>query len=191
MCSLTALPNGQATGGLLNAQDAEAWYILSRWRNHNPEPESDQRDALREFKKYPNRRLYDLEDSHYVTIEDVRKLILKGDSIRVLDSKDGTDITRQILLQILSEQEAAGHEPVLTNRVIEQMIRFYGDNVGSVVSRYIEQSILTFLEHQDQLRKRMREMSDLNPFNFMRQAMERTFTDPRKPRADTPQNKDD
>jgi polyhydroxyalkanoate synthesis repressor PhaR len=136
---------------------------------------------VREFKKYPNRRLYDLEDSHYVTIEDVRKLILKGESIRVLDSKDSNDITRQILLQILSEQEAGGHEPVLTNRVIEQMIRFYGDNVGSVVSRYIEQSILTFLEHQDQLRRRVREMSDLNPFNFMRQAMERTFADPRKP----------
>ena len=138
---------------------------------------------MREFKKYPNRRLYDLEESHYVTIEDVRKLILRGDSIKVTDSKDGNDITRQILLQILSEQEAAGHEPVLTNRVIEQMIRFYGDNVGSVVSRYIEQSILTFLEHQDQLRRRMREMSDLNPFNFMRQAMERTFGEPRKPAA--------
>jgi polyhydroxyalkanoate synthesis regulator protein len=98
----------------------------------------------------------------------------------VTDSKDGHDITRQILLQILSEQEAAGHEPILTNRVIEQMIRFYGDNVGNVVSRYIEQSILTFLEHQDQLRKRVREMTDLNPFNFMRQAMERTFGEPKK-----------
>ena len=132
---------------------------------------------MREFKKYPNRRLYDLEESHYVTVEDVRKLILRGESIHVTDSKDGADITRQILLQILSEQEAEGHEPVLTNRVIEQVIRFYGDNVGSVVSRYIEQSILTFLEHQDQLRRRMREMNDLNPFNFMRQAMEKTFTD--------------
>jgi polyhydroxyalkanoate synthesis repressor PhaR len=135
---------------------------------------------VREFKKYPNRRLYDLEESHYVTVDDVRRLILKGDSIRVTDSKDGHDITRQILLQILSEQEAAGHEPILTNRVIEQMIRFYGDNVGNVVSRYIEQSILTFLEHQDQLRKRVREMTDLNPFNFMRQAMERTFGEPKK-----------
>jgi polyhydroxyalkanoate synthesis repressor PhaR len=93
---------------------------------------------MREFKKYPNRRLYDLEQSHYVTVDDVRKFILSGDSIRVTDSKDGSDITRQILLQILSEQEAEGHEPVLTNRVIEQVIRFYGDNVGSVVSRYIE-----------------------------------------------------
>lgn len=135
---------------------------------------------MREFKKYPNRRLYDMEASRYVTIDDVRKLILRGESIHVSDSKDGTDITRQILLQILAEQEAAGHEPVLTNRVIEQVIRFYGDNVGSVVSRYIEQSILTFLEHQDQLRRRMREMNDLNPFNFMRQAMERTFSESRR-----------
>ena len=140
---------------------------------------------MREFKKYPNRRLYDLEESRYVTIDDVRKFILRGESIHVSDSKDGTDITRQILLQILSDQEAAGHEPVLTNRVIEQVIRFYGDNVGSVVSRYIEQSILTFLEHQDQLRRRMREMNDLNPFNFMRQAMERTFADPKR-NATTP-----
>ncbi len=144
---------------------------------------------MREFKKYPNRRLYDLQDSKYVTVDDVRKLILRGESIRVTDSKDGSDITRQILLQILSEQEAEGHEPVLTNRVIEQVIRFYGDNVGSVVSRYIEQSILTFLEHQDQLRRRMREMNDLNPFNFMRQAMERTFGEPRRPPGSKPEKK--
>ncbi len=135
---------------------------------------------MREFKKYPNRRLYDLQESHYLTVDDVRKIIVQGESIHVVDSKDGANITRQILLQILSEQEAEGHEPVLTNRVIEQVIRFYGDNVGSVVSRYIEQSILTFLEHQDQLRRRMREMSDLNPFNFVRQAMERTFTEPKQ-----------
>jgi polyhydroxyalkanoate synthesis repressor PhaR len=118
-----------------------------------------------------------LQESHYLTVDDVRKVIVQGESIHVVDSKDGANITRQVLLQILSEQEAEGHEPVLTNRVIEQVIRFYGDNVGSVVSRYIEQSILTFLEHQDQLRRRMREMNDLNPFNFMRQAMERTFND--------------
>jgi polyhydroxyalkanoate synthesis repressor PhaR len=150
---------------------------------------------VRELKKYPNRRLYDLTDSHYVTIDDVRRMILGGDSIRVSDSKDGSDITRTILLQILSEQESEGHEPVLTNRAIEQIIRFYGNNAGNVVSRYIEQSILTFLEHQDQLRRRMREVSDLNPFNFMRQAIERAFPDPRrsnrstdKARADAPRS---
>jgi polyhydroxyalkanoate synthesis repressor PhaR len=135
---------------------------------------------VRELKKYPNRRLYDLTDSQYVTVDDVRRMILSGDSIRVTDSRDGSDITRSILLQILSEQESEGHEPVLTNRAIEQIIRFYGNNAGNVVSRYIEQSILTFFEHQDQFRRRMREMSDLNPFNLMRQAMERAFTDPRR-----------
>ena len=131
----------------------------------------------RMIKKHPNRRLYDLTDSHYVTVEDVRKMIIAGESIHVVDSKDATNITRSILLQILTEQEAEGHEPVLTNRAIEQIIRFYGENFGSVVSRYIEQSILTFLEHQDQFRRRMRDMSDLNPFNFVRQAMDRTFAD--------------
>ena len=136
---------------------------------------------MRELKKYPNRRLYDLTESHYVTVEDVRKMIIAGDIIHVVDNKDDSDITRSILLQILTEQEAEGHEPVLTNRAIEQIIRFYGENFGSVVSRYIEQSMLTFLEHQDQLRRRMREMSD--PFNFIRQAMERKFTGPTRERT--------
>ena len=132
---------------------------------------------MRQLKKYPNRRLYDLTDSIYVTVEDVRKMILNGDSIKVEESKDGSDITRSVLLQILADQESEGHEPVLTNRAIEQIIRFYGQDFGGLVSRYIEQSMVTFLEHQDQFRRRMREMSDLNPFNFVRQAMERTFSD--------------
>ena len=135
---------------------------------------------MRELKKYPNRRLYDLTDSKYVTVDDVRRMIAKGDSIHVIDSKDSADITRSVLLQILSEQEAEGHEPVLTNRAIEQIIRFYGQNAGNVISRYLEQSILTFLDYQDQFRKRVREMSDLNPFNIMRQTMERTFGEPKR-----------
>jgi polyhydroxyalkanoate synthesis repressor PhaR len=135
---------------------------------------------VRELKKYPNRRLYDLTESKYVTVEDVRRLITSGDSIHVVDSKDGADITRSVLLQILSEQEAEGHEPVLTNRAIEQIIRFYGHNAGNVISRYIEQSILTFLDYQDQFRRRVREMQDLNPFNIMRQTLERTFGEPRR-----------
>ena len=135
---------------------------------------------MRELKKYPNRRLYDLTESKYVTVDDVRHMITKGDSIHVVDSKDGSDITRSVLLQILSEQEAEGHEPVLTNRAIEQIIRFYGQNAGNVISRYIEQSILTFLDYQDQFRRRVREMQDLNPFNIMRQTLEKTFGEPRR-----------
>ena len=90
--------------------------------------------AMRELKKYPNHQLYDLTESHYVMVEDVRKTIISGYSIHVVDSKDGSDITRSILLQILTEQGAEGHEPALTNRAIEQIIRFYGENFGSMVS---------------------------------------------------------
>ena len=104
---------------------------------------------MHKLKKYPNRRLYDMSDSKYVTVEDVRKLIVRGESIEVIDSRDESDLTRSVLLQILAEQEQKGHGTVLTNRTIEQLIRFYGDSFGRVVSRYIEEAISAFLEHQD------------------------------------------
>ena len=131
---------------------------------------------MRRYKKYPNRRLYDQDRSRYVTVEDVRREIVRGESIEVRDSREDRDITRTVLLQILAEQEDQGHEPILTNRAIEQIIRFYGDRFGGVVSSYIEQGILTFLEHQDQYRERLRKMADVNPLDVMRQAME--FLDP-------------
>lgn len=143
---------------------------------------------MRRYKKYPNRRLYDQDRSTYVTIEDVRREIVRGESIEVRDSREDRDITRTVLLQILAEQEEQGHEPILTNRAIEQIIRFYGDRFGGVVSSYIEQGILTFLEHQDQYRERLRKMADVNPLNVMRQAME--FLDP-APRARGPRDSTD
>lgn len=131
---------------------------------------------MRRYKKYPNRRLYDQDKSTYVTVEDVRREIVLGESIEVRDSREDRDITRTVLLQILAEQEDQGHEPILTNRAIEQIIRFYGDRFGGVVSSYIEQGILTFLEHQDQYRERLRKMAEVNPLDVVRQAME--FLDP-------------
>ena len=130
---------------------------------------------MREFKKYPNRRLYDIEESRYVTVEDLRKIVLAGESISVVDSKTDKDLTRIVLLQIISEQEGEGHEPILTNRVLEQLVRFYGDPVQGVVSRYIEQSIMTFLEHQEQYRLRLNEFSTAEPLNLMRKALEQNM----------------
>lgn len=128
-------------------------------------------DWMREFKKYPNRRLYDIEESRYVTVEDLRKIIVKGDSISVVDSKTGRDLSRTVLLQIISEQEGEGREPILTNRVLEQLVRYYGDPVQGIVSRYIEQSIMTFLEHQEQYRLRIKEFSGAEPLNVMRKVL--------------------
>ena len=131
---------------------------------------------MHKFKKYPNRRLYDTTDSKYVTVDDVRKLIVRGESIEVVDSRDDSDLTRSVLLQILAEQEQSGHGTVLTNRTIEQLIRFYGDTFGRAVSRYIEEAISAFLEHQDLYRTRMKQFNALNPLNMMRQAIESSFT---------------
>jgi len=130
---------------------------------------------MREFKKYPNRRLYDIQESKYVTVEDIRKLVLKGEVIRVLDSKTEKDLTRSVLLQIITEQESEGHEPILTNRVLEQLIRFYGAPMQNVVSKYIEQSIKTFLEHEQNYRPRMQDFSPADPMGLMRKALEQNM----------------
>ena len=122
---------------------------------------------MRILKKYPNRRLYDTEQSEYVTLDDVRKMILGKDPVKVLDSKTGKDLTRSVLLQIIAEQEAEGHEPLLTNRVLEQVVRFYGDSMQNVLSRYLEQSIMTFLEQQELYQRRMREVLNANPLKLM------------------------
>ena len=151
---------------------------------------------MHELKKYPNRRLYNTTESRYVTIEDVRKLIVAGESIHVVDGKGGEDITRSVLLQILAEQETEGHESVLTNRVIENLIRFYGDRMGGVVGRYIEQSIVAFLDHQDQWRTHLRQLNEMNPLNLMRQAFEPRWPGPPPPnpsseQVDEPDSGDD
>src|SRR4029434_892892 len=96
--------------------------------------------AVRILKKYPNRRLYDTEKSEYVTLDDVRKMILGKDTVKVLDSKTGRDLTRSVLLQIIAEQEAEGHEPLLTNRVLEQVGRFYCDRMQVALCAHVTQT---------------------------------------------------
>lgn len=130
---------------------------------------------MREFKKYPNRRLYDIQDSCYVTVEDIRKIVLRGETINVHDSKTDKDLTRSVLLQIITEQEGEGHEPILTNRVLEQLVRFYGAPMQNVVSRYIEQSITTFLEHEQRYRARIQDLTGTEPLVLMRKALEQNM----------------
>ena len=84
---------------------------------------------MRTLKKYPNRRLYDTSQSCYVTIDNVRELVMSHERFRVLDSKSGEDLTRSILLQIIMEQENDAGEHVLTNEVLQQLIRFYGSGM--------------------------------------------------------------
>ena len=97
---------------------------------------------MRILRKYTNRRLYDTSRSCYITLEDVKQLVLNQENFQVQDSKTGADLARNILLQIISEQEALGHGTLLTNQVLQQLIRFYGDSMQGMMSQYMEQGIV-------------------------------------------------
>lgn len=123
---------------------------------------------MRILRKYTNRRLYDTSKSCYVTLEDVKQLVLSGEPFQVQDSKTGNDLTRNILLQIIAEQEAEGHGTLLTNQVLQQLIRFYGDSMQGMMSQYIEQSVAAFLEHQERIREQMQNViGAANPLTMM------------------------
>ena len=91
---------------------------------------------LRVLKKYPNRRLYDTEISRYITLEEVRQLVLNDIPFRVEDKRTQEDITRNILLQVIAEQEQGG-DPIFTTDLLGFIIRFYGDPMQSSISRYL------------------------------------------------------
>jgi len=107
---------------------------------------------LRLLKKYPNRRIYDTETSQFVTLPDVRQLVIDRKPFQVVHSKTGKDLTRNVLLQIISELEEEGHESLLTNRVLEELIRFYGDGMVGLIAPFLEGQILQYLSVHDKLR---------------------------------------
>ena len=90
----------------------------------------------RVIRKYANRRLYDATASRHVTNDDIRKLIAAGERVQVIDDRSGEDLTRTVLLQIISEQEQFG-APVLSVQLLEGIIRFYGNPVQDLLSRYL------------------------------------------------------
>jgi len=130
--------------------------------------------AIRIIKKYPNRRLYDTEISSYITIEDVRQLIVDGEDFEVRDAKSGADLTRQVLLQIISEHEQEG-TPILSTQLLSQIIRFYGDSLQGFMGTYLDRSMQAFLEQQHQLRKQMGGMLDQTPWAMMNKLTERNM----------------
>lgn len=104
-------------------------------------------DAVRIIKKYPNRRLYDTEISRYITLEEVRQLVLQNVKFKVLDKRTREDITRSILLQVIAEQEEGG-DPIFRTELLTHIIRFYGDPMQTSMGRYLELSMQVFMEQQ-------------------------------------------
>ena len=121
---------------------------------------------MRILKRYPNRRIYDTSESCYITINDIREMVLSDEKFQVLDSKTGEDRTRAVLLQIIADMENEGHESVLTNNVLEELIRLYGDSMSGLLGTYIEQGITTFLSQQSAARKQVKQVlaGTGNPF---------------------------
>ncbi len=103
-------------------------------------------------KKYANRRLYNTESSSYITLDNLAEMVRKDRDFVVYDAKSGEDITRSVLTQIIVEEESKGHAMLPTN-FLRQLIGFYGDNVQSVVPRYLEQAMSSFARQQETMRE--------------------------------------
>lgn len=102
------------------------------------------------LKKYPNRRLYDTQSSSYITLTDVKRMVLDGESFEVRDAKTGEDLTRSILLQIILEEETGGM-PIFSTQMLGQLIRFYGHAMQGMMGAYLEKNLQTFVELQTRL----------------------------------------
>jgi len=107
-------------------------------------------ETTRLIKKYPNRRLYDTQASAYITLNDVKQLVLDNQTLQVVDTKTEEDITRSVLLQILLEEEMDG-VPMFSTDVLAQIIRFYGHAMQGVMGAFLEQNVKAFMEIQDSI----------------------------------------
>ncbi len=119
------------------------------------------------IRKYPNRRLYDTSRSSYITLEDVKNLVISNTDFQVVDSRTEEDLTQTVLLQIIAEAEGNSSESLLSNRVLRQLIQFYGNGMQGMLRDYLEQSMSTFFEQQDMIQKLMRNMIEVSPLNVM------------------------
>ena len=112
---------------------------------------------LRLIKKYPNRRLYDTKTSSYITLADVKQMVLKQEEFQVVDAKSGDDLTRAILLQIILEEESGGM-PLFSSELLSQLIRSYGNAMQGMMGSYLERNIRAFQDIQTALQDQSKRM---------------------------------
>lgn len=117
--------------------------------------------GLRLIKKYPNRRLYDTQTSTYITLADVKQLVLEHENFQVVDAKGGEDLTRQILLQIILEEESGGM-PMFSAQMLGQIIRFYGNAMQGIMGSYLEKNIQAFIDIQAKLQEQSKAFYETN-----------------------------
>ena len=118
-----------------------------RGARSSPAADAQAPSGPRVLKKYPNRRLYDTRTSSYITLADVKRMVLDAEAFEVRDAKTSDDITRSILLQIILEEETGGM-PMFTTQMLAQVIRFYGHAMQGMMGSYLEKNLQTFVELQ-------------------------------------------
>jgi polyhydroxyalkanoate synthesis repressor PhaR len=128
------------------------------------------------IKKYPNRRLYDSSQSKYVNLDFIKILINDRIEFKIVDSKTDADITKSVLLQIISESEANEQQSLLTDVLLKQLIRFYDSDMEVFVRQYLEQSIVQFIEQQDKVQGLMKNMVDNSPIGMFSKIMEQNMS---------------
>ena len=119
--------------------------------------------SLRVLKKYPNRRLYDTRTSSYITLADVKQMVLDTESFEVRDAKTGDDLTRSILLQIILEEETGGM-PMFTTPMLSQVIRFYGHAMQGMMGNYLENNLQALVDMQTRLTEQTKGLYDPKTF---------------------------
>ena len=123
----------------------------------------DAQSTPRILKKYPNRRLYDTRTSSYITLVDVKQMVLDGEAFEVRDAKSGEDLTRSILLQIILEEETGG-VPMFSAAMLANLIRFYGHAMQGMMGSYLEKNLQTFVEMQQRLADQSKGVYDPKAF---------------------------
>lgn len=126
------------------------------------------------IKKYPNRRLYDTAISSYITLDDVRRLVVEGVTFQVIDVRSKEDITRSILLQIIAEQEESG-QPIFSSDALTKIIRAYGKNLENVMGDFLERSLEMFTEQQQAIAKQMQSLMGGDPVSLMNDMTKRNL----------------
>ncbi|MFZ1181145.1 MAG: polyhydroxyalkanoate synthesis repressor PhaR [Herbaspirillum sp.] len=120
--------------------------------------------VARLIKKYPNRRLYDTQTSSYITLTDVKQLVLATEEFAVVDARNGDDLTRSILLQIILEEESHG-APMFSSNALSQIIRYYGHAMQGMMGSYLEKNIQAFIDIQNGLAENSRGLYEGQPFS--------------------------
>jgi len=144
--------------------------------------------AERIIRKYPNRRLYDTAHARFINLDDLRQLVVDGEAFVVRDKTSGRDITRSMLLQVIVEAEESG-EPLLSTRMLRNMIRFYGHIMQSAFGQYIEAATDQFMQQQDTVERQFKQLMNGGPMAAMNDLLRAQMGAFGKKNGDTSDNK--